>query len=166
MRWQKVYIRMSKANNPNNNPLKKGHKMAQDQHYKAALKSSKALVISLFMAGVGIVCSSPYLHGVQARIYGYWMISLFAIIGATTGWLLGVIVSPRGDQDKRFTLISSAIGTFFSGFLLGQLSKAIDLLSHASIGQGIVLIRAAFAVGWFVIALSITFLTRSLKDEA
>ena len=139
--------------------------MASDQHYRSALKTSRALVISLFITGLGIVCFSPYLQGVQRRIYEYCMLSLFAIIGATIGWLLGVIVSPRDDQDKRFTLVSSAIGTLFSGFLLGQMNKISELLTNNMPEHGIVLIRVAIGVGWFIIALSITFLTRNLEDD-
>jgi uncharacterized membrane protein YeaQ/YmgE (transglycosylase-associated protein family) len=137
--------------------------MGQNQQYRVAQLASIALVVSLIGVEVGIVMSSPYLGGI--RFYEFCMISLFAIIGATCGWLLGVIASPRGDQGKRFTLVSSAVGTLFSGFLLGQLNKTNWQVMDSSGGHGIVLIRAAFAVGWFIIALSITFLTRSFEDE-
>jgi|SRR5882724_5838207 len=138
-----------------------------DEHRgrSAALKSGAALVISLFVTEVCIVYTSPALTG--HRLYEYWILSLFSIIGATVGWFLGIVVSPRNQEDKRFAIVGSAIATFFSGFLVSKLNEGYasllnagpaskDMPDHATL-----LIRVAFLVAWFMVALTITFLTRT-----
>ena len=137
----------------------------EPQGRSAALKSGAALVISLFVTEVFIVCTSPALNG--RRLYEYWILSLFSIIGATVGWFLGIVVSPRNQEDKRFAVVGSAIATFFSGFLVSKLNEGYtsllnagpvskDLPDHATLW-----IRLAFSVAWFMVALTITFLTRT-----
>jgi len=132
------------------------------------LASGAALVLSLWVTQVCIVWLSPIFHGGRQRAYEYWMISLFSIIGATVGWFLGIVLSPgNAEQDKHFAMVGSAIATFFSGFLVSKLNATFDLLFKAEPSTNdmpdrpTLLIRMAFSVAWFMIALTITFLTRN-----
>jgi len=132
--------------------------------WSRGLKAGAALVVSLFLTEVVIVSVSPVLVG--RRLYEYSMISLFAITGATVGWFLGIVLSPRDHEDKRFSIVTSAIATFFSGFLVSKLNSGFDwFLRDQTPMSGMpdrptVLIRTTFAIAWFMIALTITFLTR------
>jgi ABC-type Fe3+-siderophore transport system permease subunit len=134
--------------------------------HSPTLMSGFALVFFLWVTQVGVVLFSPLFHG--RRKYEYSIISLFAIIGATVGWFLGIVVSPRdGGQDQRFAMVGSAVATFFSGFLVSKLNATFDLLFDPKSSQvdmpdrATLLIRASFLVAWFMIALTITFLTRT-----
>src|SRR5437016_179087 len=94
------------------------------RRFSPVFKTGMALVLSLFVTQVFIVRTSPLFSG--WRWYAYWLISLFAIAGSTTGWFLGIVLSPREREDKRFAIVSSAIATFFSGFLVSKLNSGVD----------------------------------------
>ena len=139
---------------------------AQNKQYLVTLWSGAALVAALWGTQIALVRYSPILEG--HRIYEYCIISLVAIIGSSMGWFLGVLVSPQDKaQWKQFQIVSAAIGTFFSGFLLSRLNTGFDWLFKENPEHPTLLIRATFGMGWFVIAFTITFLTRTFaaKDE-
>jgi hypothetical protein len=46
--------------------------------------------------------------------------------GGIAGWVVGIFLSPRGQQQQRqFETLARAIGTFISGFLLAKLAPLI-----------------------------------------
>jgi len=133
----------------------------------AGVKFGMILGFFLFLTQVSTVCLSPIFHGLRERAYEYCIISLFSIIGATVGWFLGIVVSPREGEDKRFAIVGSAIATFFSGFLISKFDALFGLFqnpgssSNSMPDRSILIIRSAFSVAWFMFALTITFLTRT-----
>jgi hypothetical protein len=138
------------------------------ERISVAFKSGGLLAIPLFITEVAIVCTSPAFQG--RRGYEFWMISLFAIVGATVGWFLGIVLSPRDQDDKRFVVASSALASFFSGFLISKLNTGFKLIfgngstSEGGWNKSTFLIRATFALAWFLIGLAFTFLTRTEQE--
>jgi hypothetical protein len=136
--------------------------------HSVALVSGSLLSLSLFLTQVSIVCLSPNFQSSRQRAYEYCITSLFSIIGAAVGWFLGIVVSPRESEDKRFAVVGSAIATFFSGFLISKFDALFDLLKNpgpAMPNRATLIIRASFSVAWFMVALTITFLTRSEEAD-
>jgi len=132
--------------------------------HSVALVSGSILGFSLFLTQLSIVCLSPNLQLGRQRAYEYCITSLFSIIGATVGWFLGIVASPRESEDKRFAVVGSAIATFFSGFLISKIDALFSLLKDPGPGmpdRATIIIRSSFSAAWFMVALTITFLTRS-----
>lgn len=50
--------------------------------------------------------------------------------GGIAGWVVGILLSPRGQQQQRqFETLGRAIGTFVSGFVLAKLAPLFEHLT-------------------------------------
>ncbi len=101
-----------------------------------------------------------FLSEIPNKWYRYWLVSLVSIIGATAGWFLGVLATPHGDQGKQFTVVGSAVASFFSGFLASKLNDIWKDV-FGQVGKSTVIIPLAFAGAWLLVAFTFTFLTRT-----
>lgn len=55
---------------------------------------------------------------------------LLLAAGGTSGWVAGILLSPRGQQQQRqFETLGRAIGTFISGFLLAKIAPLFEGLA-------------------------------------
>jgi hypothetical protein len=54
---------------------------------------------------------------------------LIVILGFAVGWLLGIIIFPYDESEKRtFSEYTKAVGVFISGYAVGKVDKVIDAI--------------------------------------
>jgi hypothetical protein len=128
--------------------------------YNSAIRAGIVILVTLFITQIMLVKLSPHIHDGQ-RLYEYFVIGLFSTIGVTVGWFLGVITSPDPDQSRKFAMTGSAVATFFSGFLVSKLNDGWDKILKSGTENSVLIMRISFALAWFLVAFTMTFLTRS-----
>ena len=74
--------------------------------------------------------------------------------GGVAGWVVGILLSPRGQQQQRqFETLGRAIGTFVSGFLLAKLAPLLEHLASSNgtwnliVGVRLLIVLLSFFLG-------------------
>jgi hypothetical protein len=88
--------------------------------------------------------------------------------GGIAGWVVGIFLSPRGQQQQRqFETLGRAIGTFISGFLLAKLAP---LFEHLVSGEGTwnltLGVRLLIVFVSFLLGLLFVFIGRTQTTQA
>lgn len=86
----------------------------------------------------------------------------FIAVGAALGWLLGILASPYGPNEKRqFSELTKAISLFVSGYGLAKIGGLVDaLISPDVLLQPVAGFRGLALLGAIVTATIITFVFR------
>jgi hypothetical protein len=131
--------------------------------FSSVIWAGIAIIFTLFVTQIMLANRSPHIPKGN-RLYEYFVMSLFSTIGITVGWFLGVITSPDAGQSTQFAVVTSAIASFFSGFLLTKLNDGWQKFLNSETDKSIVMIRLSLALAWLLIAFTMTFLTRSFRS--
>jgi len=91
------------------------------------------------------------------------VLALCGMVGSLSGWLVGILFSPVGNQEKGTLRLSGAISAFLSGFVF---SKADRFLDNFEMKAPKHMIEVGYTLMCFLLALVVTFNTRhSLRPE-
>ncbi len=85
--------------------------------------------------------------------------------GGSLGWVVGIYLSPRGNQQERqFQTLGKAIGTFVSGYLLAKVSPLFQHFADDKEAWNILVgTRAFIFVISFFLGLLFVFIGRTQK---
>jgi F0F1-type ATP synthase assembly protein I len=88
---------------------------------------------------------------------------LFLVSGGLVGWMLGVLITPISDTErKKFSEFGKAIATFLTGFLLAKIERIFELaVQDKSDISDIFIGRSLILIGSFVLGVLSTFIWRS-----
>lgn len=88
----------------------------------------------------------------------------FAVLtlGASLGWIIGIIVSPYSTQEQtKFTALSKAVAAFASGYLVGKVDKLVEKLFDPAFAlESVHGFRLLAFVSAFAIVMVLTFVYR------
>jgi hypothetical protein len=86
---------------------------------------------------------------------------LFLTVAGATGWLTGILLSPREEQAEQFNQYIHAIGAFVTGFVLAKAGDIVDLLVRKEIQPSdVAIIRMLLFGSMFFITLTWQFASR------
>ena len=91
----------------------------------------------------------------------------FMVVGATIGWIIGILSSPYGEKEKeQFSTIVKGVTVFFSGYALAKVDPIItELLKPEAFLQPVVAFRAIAFLTSFLLAMLITFVYRKYARQ-
>lgn len=93
-------------------------------------------------------------------------LSVLSVFGIT-GWSIGILLSPRREENKQFNSILATLGSFLSGYLVSKFDPAINTLANINDENSIGLQYAIIAIFSFVNGVLLTFIWRktiSIRD--
>jgi uncharacterized membrane protein len=82
--------------------------------------------------------------------------------GSVLGWLIGIVTTPYGAEDKdKIYNFSKMAGTFISGYLLSKVNKILDdLMEPTKILSYLVGVRFVLFICFFIISYIVVFVFR------
>jgi hypothetical protein len=125
----------------------------------APLTSIAAIGYSFGLLSVGTCCWIAFASA--TTIHDRALNFLYLIVAGTTGWLIGILLSPREPQKEQFNQYIHAIGAFVTGFVLAKAGDIVDLLVRKeTVPNDVVIIRTMLFGAMFVITLTWQFASR------
>ncbi len=84
------------------------------------------------------------------------------ILGATTGWLVGTVVSPyTQEEEAKFSAYTKAITVFASGYAVAKIDKAIEVVFAPDfLFQPLVGFRVIAFTSSCILSMLVTFIFR------
>ena len=84
------------------------------------------------------------------------------VVGATIGWIIGILSSPYGEKEKEhFSTIVKGVTVFFSGYALAKVDPIITaILKPEAFLEPVVAFRAIAFFTSLLLAVIITFVYR------
>jgi hypothetical protein len=114
---------------------------------------------SAFALGAAIVVICFYVgEGPEVRALNLAIV----VLGASTGWLAGVLLSPYNGKEKGlFPSYAAAVSTFASGYLISKADRVLEeLLKPDVLFSPVAGFRLISAVSIFAVTLLITYIYR------
>jgi hypothetical protein len=125
-----------------------------------SLAAAVVLAVVFMVLNIGLPLTAPAFQ--PHKWYNVFVLSLLGIVGGMMGWLVGVLLSPIGNQKEGSQRILGAVSLFWSGVIVGHINDLTSFLTNRSLtnlpsGQKI---RILFMFGLFLFAFVLTFNTR------
>lgn len=99
----------------------------------------------------------------QGRILNF----IVLIVGSMTGWLLGILISPYGKDEKtQFSDYTKVASAFVSGYLLSKVDPIVEaILDKNLVLQPVAGFRFGVFISSLILFLIFTFATRQYGRE-
>lgn len=94
------------------------------------------------------------------------MVLLGALVGTALGWMVGILLAPYEEEQKRFQRLSKGIAGFLGGYVAAKLDRVFDLLVDKTGGVPLILnlrvVRSlSLAVACLLVASVTVFVART-----
>lgn len=115
-----------------------------------------AVIAAAVMYGFLVWIAANYDHGSQATL-----LLLSAVTGAAIGWIAGILVSPyNAAEQSEFSEIAKLVYGFLTGYVVSKIDPLLTKIGTEG-GNGHMLVYAAYLLTSFLIAVAVTYITRS-----
>ena len=124
-------------------------------NYKIIGSTAAALVLGITLFGLSFFVG----QGTEVRALNLAVL----VLGAATGWLVGVLVSPYNVREAQaFPKYAATVSAFASGYLVSKLDRVLEeILKPESLFSPIMGFRVIAGIAAFAIALLITYVYRA-----
>jgi len=129
--------------------------MGHAMNYKLVCSTAAAFVLSVCLI---VLC---FFVGDGAEVRALNVAVLVA--GASTGWLVGVLISPYDVKEARaFPKYAAAVSAFVSGYLVSKMDRVLEeLLEPEFLFSSLAGFRVLAGIASFAIALLIAYVYRA-----
>ena len=127
-----------------------------DYRYTLMFTACSAL---MFAAGIGYLCNCLALTA-----NGPYINALVCILGALSGWAVGMFFSPFDQVDlDRFRYVGKSVAAFISGYVLSKIDTPLNnfLKNVEARWDGDLSVRFALFASSFLLAALVVFITRA-----
>jgi hypothetical protein len=113
------------------------------------------------------LCSTMTSEGPTEQLQGRILNFIVLMVGSVTGWLLGILISPYGEDEKTlFSNYAKVVSAFFSGYLLSKVDPIIGAIFDKNLVlQPVAGFRFGVFIGSLILFLIFTFATRQYGRE-
>jgi hypothetical protein len=92
----------------------------------------------------------------------YQSVLIFAgIVGTAIGWIVGIIISPYNNEEKRFSELAKVVYGFLTGYVVSKVDPLLNKLLRKDEIDTTSLIVIAYFVSSLVLSIALTYITRS-----
>ena len=119
------------------------------------IKQGGSLVFGAFIATIllGVLCTS-----------GDLLAWLSFALGLSTGWAIGILLSPYKSEQERFMTYAKVAAAFVTGWAISKIDRVLDVYLDPATGplilNEVVSLRVMVGFTAFVLAMVVTYGTR------